>query len=238
MWGDGVVFNYTRHDGSPVHEDFTGKSVKNYFLDMSGGDYEIEGDVVGWLPTAAFDLVLRRRRVPRCAFGLAAPALRHGAIPGAGNNRQLVRDALDAVNAANPDFDWAQYDQNGDGIIDRLWIVHAGYGEEDGTILLNRTDYGEAAIWSHSSAVTPAYPVAPGVSAGPYIMMPENGGIGVFAHEYAHNLGAMDLYAYGNGETSTGFWALRPTTGPAIRSASSRRRSILCTWTGGVGSIR
>ncbi len=40
-------------------------------------------------------------------------------------------------------------------------------------------------------------------------MMPENGGIGVFAHEYAHNLGAMDLYAYGNGETSTGFWALQ-----------------------------
>ena len=32
-------------------------------------------------------------------------------------------------------------------------------------------------------------------------MMPENGGIGVFAHEYAHNLGAIDLYAYGSGET-------------------------------------
>ena len=39
--------------------------------------------------------------------------------------------------------------------------------------------------------------------------MPENGGIGVFAHEYAHNLGADDLYAYGNGETSAGFWALQ-----------------------------
>ena len=39
-------------------------------------------------------------------------------------------------------------------------------------------------------------------------MMPENGGIGVFAHEYGHNLGADDLYAYGNGETSAGFWTL------------------------------
>ena len=39
-------------------------------------------------------------------------------------------------------------------------------------------------------------------------MMPENGGIGVFAHEYGHNLGAMDLYAYGVGETSAGFWTL------------------------------
>ena len=32
-----------------VYEDFTGKSVKNYFQDMSGGQYEIEGDVVGWV---------------------------------------------------------------------------------------------------------------------------------------------------------------------------------------------
>ena len=61
---------------------------------------------------------------------------------------------MDAVNAAYPGFDWAQYDQDGDGIIDRLWIVHAGYGEEDSPILLNRTDYGEAAIWSHSAAVS------------------------------------------------------------------------------------
>ena len=68
----------------------------------------------------------------------------------------MVRDALDAVNAISntiPGFDWKNYDQNGDGIIDRLWIVHAGYGEEDGATLLDRTDYGEAANWSHSSAV-------------------------------------------------------------------------------------
>ncbi|MBC8422396.1 MAG: immune inhibitor A, partial [Chloroflexi bacterium] len=95
-----------------------------------------------------------------------------------------------------------------DGIIDRLWIVHSGYGEEDGTTLLNRTDYGESAVWSHSSSVSPPYEVAPGIFAGPYIMMPENGGIGVFAHEAGHNLGADDLYAYGLGETSAGFWTL------------------------------
>jgi hypothetical protein len=38
--------------------------------------------------------------------------------------------------------------------------------------------------------------------------MPENGGIGVFAHEYGHNLGAMDLYAYDLGDTSAGFWTI------------------------------
>ncbi len=208
MWGDGVVFDYVREDGSVFHEDFTGESVKNYFLDMSGGDYEIEGDVIGWVQVPHSTWYYDADQCPGARSGGGS----RGAIPGAGSSRQLVRDSLDAVNAISdtiPDFDWANYDQNGDGLIDRLWIVHAGYGEEDGTVLLNRTDYGEAAVWSHSSSVSPPYEVAPGISAGPYIIMPENGGIGVFAHEYAHNLGADDLYAYGNGETSAGFWALQ-----------------------------
>ena len=209
MFGDGVVFDYTRQDGSVVHEDFTGQSVKDYYLDLSGGQYDIHGDVIGWLQvphsTWYYD-------ADQCPGARSGASVRRGAIPGAGTARTLVKDALDAVNAISPTipgFDWANYDLDGDGIIDRLWIVHSGYGEEDGTVLLNRTDYGESAVWSHSSAVSPPYEVAPGIAAGPYIVMPENGGIGVFAHEYAHNLGAWDLYAYDLGETSAGFWALQ-----------------------------
>jgi immune inhibitor A len=208
LFGDGVKFQYTRQDGSVVNEDFTGQSVTDYFLDMSGGEYEIAGDIVGWLPLPHSTWWYGADKCPGNRSGLSSGAgsdLGHGA----GGSRAMVRDALDAVNAANPDFDWTKYDLDGDKIIDRLWIVHAGYGEEDGTVLLNRTDYGESANWSHSSAVTPPYPVGDGISAGPYIMMPENGGIGVFAHEYAHNLGAWDLYTYGEGNTSTGFWALQ-----------------------------
>jgi immune inhibitor A len=209
MFGDGVKFQYTRQDGSVVNEDFTGESVKNYFLDMSGGEYEIAGDIVGWLQVPHSTWWYGADKCPGNRSGMTSGGGSDSGIPGAGSTKSLVRDALDAVNAANPNFDWTKYDLNGDKIIDRLWIVHAGYGEEDGTVLLNRTDYGEAANWSHSSSVSPLYPVGDGISAGPYIMMPENGGIGVFAHEYAHNLGATDLYAYGYGETSTGFWALQ-----------------------------
>jgi immune inhibitor A len=207
MWGDGVKFNYTREDGSVVSEDFTGKSVKDYYLDMSGGKYEIAGDVVGWVQVPHSTWYYDADQCPGARSGGGG----RGAIPGAGNARELVKDSLDAVNAISntiPGFNWQNYDQDKDGIIDRLWIVHAGYGEEDSTTLLNRTDYSEAAVWSHSSAVTPPYKVSKDVAAGPYIIMPENGGIGVFAHEYGHNLGAMDLYAYDMGETSAGFWTL------------------------------
>ncbi len=207
MFGEGVVFDYTMQDGTPVFEDFTGQSVKDYYLDMSGGTYEIAGDVIGWLQVPHSTWYYDADECPGARSGGGS----RGAIPGAGTARTLVMDALDAVNAISdtiPGFDWANYDLDGDGLIDRLWIVHSGYGEEDSSTLLNRTDYGEASVWSHSASVSPPYEVAPGISAGPYIMMPENGGIGVFAHEYGHNLGADDLYAYGYGETSTGFWSL------------------------------
>jgi immune inhibitor A len=209
MFGQGVVFSYTMQDGTPVFEDFSGESVANYYSDLSSGVYTITGDIVGWVQVPHSTWYYDADQCPGARSG--ASVQRGGLIPGAGNARTLVKDALDAVNAISntiPGFDWADYDLDHNGIIDRLWIVHSGYGEEDSTTMLNRTDYGEASVWSHSSAVSPPYQVAPGVAAGPYIVMPENGGIGVFAHEYGHNLGADDLYAYDLGETSAGFWTL------------------------------
>jgi len=210
MFGNGVVIDYDREDGSSVYESFIGQSVKDYYLDLSSGTYDITGDVIGWLGLPHSTWWYGADQCPGARSTSDRPA-NSGAIPGAGSARTLVQDTLDAVNAISdtiPGFDWADYDQDGDGVIDRLWIVHAGYGEEDSTALLNRTDYSEASMWSHSSAVTPPYSVTQEIAAGPYIMMPENGGIGVFAHEYGHNLGADDLYAYYGGETSVGFWSL------------------------------
>ncbi len=125
---------------------------------MSGGQYSITGDVIGWLQLPHSTWWYGADKCPGNRSGMSSGSGADGGIPGAGGNRIMVQDALDAVNAISntiPGFAWKNYDQNGDGIIDRLWIVHAGYGEEDGTTLLNRTDYGEAANWSHSSAVTP-----------------------------------------------------------------------------------
>lgn len=208
LFGEGVVISYTMQDGTPVFVDFTGQSVADYYSDLSSGIYTITGDIIGWLVLPHTTWWYGADQCPGARSGGGSSS---GAIPGAGSARTLVMDALDAVNAISPTipgFSWQNYDRNGDGLIDRLWIVHAGYGEEDSTVLLNRTSYGEAALWSHSSSLTPPYYVGQGVYAGPYIMMPENGGIGVFAHEYGHNLGAPDLYAYGEGETSAGFWTL------------------------------
>ena len=212
MFGQGVVFSYTMQDNTPVFEDFTGQSVTDYYHDMSGDVYTVTGDVVGWIPVAHSTAWYDADQCPGARSGTSVQ--RGGVIPGAGSTKDLVRDALDEVNAqitagTLTGFDWTDYDGNGDGYIDSLWLVHAGYGEEDGDVLLNRTDYGESAVWSHSSSITP-YVVDPvnNISAYSYIMMPENGGMAVFAHEFGHNIGADDLYSYGDGETSAGFWTL------------------------------
>ena len=215
MFGNGVVFDYDRTDASHVHEDFTGKSVVNYYHDMSGGAYNFSGDVIGWiqLPHSAWWYGADQCPGARSNASGVARANAYGAIPGAGTAKSLVQDSLAKIEELRadgqlPGFNWADYDPDGNNVIDRLWIVHSGYGEEDSTTLTNRTNYGEAAIWSHSSSIGSYTIPGTAYTAGPYIMMPENGGIGVFAHEYGHNLGAADLYAYTGGETSAGFWTL------------------------------
>ena len=51
-----------------------------------------------------------------------------------------------------------------------------------------------------------------GIWVGDYTIQPENGGLGVFAHEFAHDLGLPDLYDTsgntGGAENSTAFWTL------------------------------
>ena len=91
--------------------------------------------------------------------------------------------------------------------------MHAGEGEEAGAPAWT--------IWSHSwyansraGTVGPDFNKLGGLQVGDskywvgkYTIQPENGGLGVFAHEYGHDLGLPDLYDY-DGENGTGFWTL------------------------------
>ena len=58
--------------------------------------------------------------------------------------------------------------------------------------------------------VVNAHPVTPtGIWVLDYTIQPENGGLGVFAHEYGHDLGLPDQYDTTNaGTNGTGYWTL------------------------------
>jgi len=60
-----------------------------------------------------------------------------------------------------------------------------------------------------SATVQNAHPVNhTGIWVGDYTVQPENGGLGVFAHEYGHDLGLPDHYDRNGGSNATGFWTL------------------------------
>jgi immune inhibitor A len=120
---------------------------------------------------------------------------------------ELVKEAVLAADAAG--FDFSQYDNDGDGKVDVVMIVHQGTGEE--------STVGTASdIWSHrwslSSTVVGSVSVD-GVTVDDYIVQPERGdntirGIGVFAHEFGHALGLSDLYDTDGSSEGIGYWGL------------------------------
>lgn len=120
---------------------------------------------------------------------------------------------------------WDRYDFDGDGdfnesdgYIDHFQAIHAGEGEEAGG-----GAQGEDAIWSHrwyafSNNIGKEGPAQnklggvplgdSGLWIGDYTTEPENGGLGVFTHEFGHDLGLPDLYDTSGGDNGTGFWTL------------------------------
>ncbi|WP_112182431.1 immune inhibitor A domain-containing protein [Paraliobacillus zengyii] len=177
-------------------EDFI--SMKAFYEQQSGGSYTIDGQVAGWY-TAEH---------PAAYYGANEPAPDGNDI----RPRELVKEAL-AQAAADPSINLADFDKEDlydldgdgdyrepDGIIDHLMIVHAGTGEEAGGGSLN----GDA-IWSHSwnldaPTVVPGtedetdVPYWGGIAAYDYTVQPEDGAVGVFAHEFGHDLGLPDSY--------------------------------------------
>lgn len=77
-----------------------------------------------------------------------------------------------------------------------------------------------------SSTLVPNNPT--GMYVYDYTMQPENGGLGVFAHEFGHDLGLPDLYDTsgntGGAENSTAFWTLMSSGGQHRRRQPQRHR--------------
>lgn len=118
---------------------------------------------------------------------------------------------VEAVQKADADIDFSQYDTDGDGIVNHVIIIHAGRGQEDTGVTNN--------IWSHSGSFTvvnnnvrdeKGYLTNDGVHVQNYTMMSEYSKVGTFVHEFGHDLGLYDLYNTQTigGTTVVGDWDL------------------------------
>jgi len=204
-------------------------SMRKYYLEQSSGRYTVNGSVTDWVQVPYNEA---RYGANYCGGIVcsttwlfvrdSAQAWYDGQIA-AGMTPAEIDDYLSQFDV------WDRYDYDGDGnfnepdgYIDHFQAVHAGEGEETGG-----GAQGSDAIWSHRwfafynlfGVAGPPFNLFGGVQVGgssywigDYTIEPENGGVGVFAHEFGHDLDLPDLYDTsgntGGAENSTGFWTI------------------------------
>lgn len=161
-----------------THNGATG-SCRRYFSDQSSGTYVPQFDVVG-------------------PVTISNNMAYYGANNLRGDDLRATNMIYEACQLADQqyDIDFSQYDNDGDGYVDFVYVVYAGYSEASGA--------PENTVWPHAWNLTYA-----GLSLrldGTYIdryacsseLQGTEGttrdGIGTFCHEFSHVLGLPDLY--------------------------------------------
>lgn len=173
------LFNQVNYNG-------TG-SFRDYYMKTSFGQLTLNCDVYGWY----------------MATGSYLDYGKNNANYGT-NTRNLVRRAVDAADSAGVDF--SKYDNDSDGMVDGLLLLHAGIGAEEQSAP-NANNY----IWSFRSSLGGGgYNTSSGTRVNSFCFFPEKRysggtypvvGIGVISHEFGHLLDLPDLYStQDNGE--------------------------------------
>ncbi len=159
-------------------------SVREFYTEVTNGLITIEGQVVG-----PYKLPKKLSEYAHGESGMGTKA----------PNAQTM--ARDAATAADPDIDFAPYDNDGNGYVDAFIVIHAGKGAEV---------TGKAGdIWSHKWTLSGSEMHVDKTSIFGYLTVPEDSKIGVCAHELGHLLfGWPDLYDIDNSSAGLGEWCL------------------------------
>ena len=176
-----VFTNYLMNEGhfteTAYAQNRNYKGVRGYFKDCSYGQFTPTFDVVG-------------------AVKLPKPQTYYGA-----ENDNITDLMTDACNAVDNEVDFSQYDANGDGLVDLVYIIYAGHSAnyrgntstdiwpKSGTTILSKSFDGKSIR---------RYGVSNEL-AGRENKKKEKetiNGIGLFCHEFSHTLGLPDIYAY------------------------------------------
>lgn len=171
-------------------------SVRDYFVDNSSGQYQPEMVVYG-------------------PVTLPQNMAYYGAPSAAGANdshpAEMIRDACQLLD---DEIDFREYDLDGDGYIDNVYLFYPGYSQADGASVNT--------IWPHAGfAWSQLRATFDGMRLDRYACSNEIDletgqlvNIGTFCHEFSHVLGLPDLYStdYSN-EAHPGTWSLMASGG-------------------------
>ena len=166
------VFNQKGYKGN----EMTG-SVRDYFLEQSYGQLDIEFDVAG-------------------PFKAEKSMSYYGAPNGGNNDTRPWEIVIEGCKAADKELNFADYDWDGDGEVDQVFVIYAGYGQNYGA--------SEYTIWPHEyflGARALQFKLD-GTLINTYACSCELygnegtqlDGIGAACHEFSHCLGLPDMY--------------------------------------------
>jgi len=160
--------------GYTSSEGFRG-SVADYFRDQSAGLFELVFDVMG-------------------PYTTEKNYKYYGQNDEDGNDMHAEEMIAEVCRAADADVNFADYDWDGDGEVDEVFVLYAGKGEADTDI----PNYIWPHMWGLQEAGLPL--TIDGVVINVYACANEQtasgkiNGIGTFCHEFSHCLGFPDFY--------------------------------------------
>lgn len=155
-------------------------SIHQYFLDVSGGQYDLQLDIIG-------------------PVQLSKSFAYYGENNSSGYDLHPDEMVIEACRlAADQGADFSQYDSDGDGKVDFVVIIYAGYGEADHYPDMQNT------IWPHQDDLSRWGKSLQlhGKNIDHYCCLNEldgetqdRCGIGTFCHEFGHIMGLPDIYS-------------------------------------------
>ena len=152
-------------------------SMYDYFYAQSDGQFRLTFDVVGPYTLSQ-----------NCAY--------YGGNNSSGDDLRPGVMVKEAIQLANNDVNFANYDWDGDGTVEQVYVVYAGKGEADGG--------ADDTIWPHEwdlKSATGSSITLDGKTINTYACggeqngrTGETAGIGTMCHEFSHCLGYPDFY--------------------------------------------
>ena len=169
-------------------EGFFKGSIKDYFLAQSGGAFELDFDVVG--PVTA-----------------SRNSSFYAGFDGTEYVTELLREACKLVE---DQVNFADYDWDGDGEVEQVYLLYAGMGQHDGgsssTIYPHEWSLAESGegLLKVDDVYVNTYACGCELDGDNRVE-----GIGLMCHEFSHCLGIMDMYDTGdNGHFGMDSWDL------------------------------
>jgi M6 family metalloprotease-like protein len=209
-------------------------SVADYYKEISNDALKLRGQVYGW------------KTLPDTVNFYANDSYGLSRLSYPQNDAGMMNAALKLFD---PEIDFSKYDKDNDGYVDCVFLVHADMGAE-GAAGDRRRFWSVTSPFSNAWGFVGAYitddpwPGHPGQfeKIDQFSILPEKSAvelnqfteIGVYCHEFGHDLGLPDLYDTsslgGASNLGPGNWCLMSTGAYGPNNRTPARPTHMCAW--------